>query len=113
MFQWLFGTLRAAVRHYRRRFCCGFAEGLLKGGRSAWPGGAVAAVARQAGEWSWLEHRFEVDSDADLGGDQQRTAVEGHVPRQAPALPVEGAVGGEDGPLPAPGSATFRSSGVA
>jgi hypothetical protein len=50
-----------------------------------------------------LEHCFEFDFDADLGGDQQPAAVEGQVPGQAPVLAVDGAAGGEDGPVAAPG----------
>src|SRR6266567_405504 len=52
---------------------------------------------------SRLEHRFEVDLDADLRGDQQPAALEDLVPGQAPVFAVEGAAGGEDGPVAAPG----------
>ncbi len=51
----------------------------------------------------WLEYRFELDLDADLLGDDEPAAIQGQVPGQAPVLPVDGARGGEDGPVAAPG----------
>src|SRR5919108_5550188 len=90
MLQELFGTLRGPVRPLSPRVCCGFAEGLLKDVRRAWPGGAVAAATRQAGQWSWLEHRFDQQwPPAARGGDDQQPQAAG--PRTLPVTPGDAA----------------------
>src|SRR5579872_1389935 len=50
-----------------------------------------------------VEHRLELDLDADLLRDQQPATVQRQVPGQAPVLAVDRAGGGEDGAMATPG----------
>ncbi len=49
-----------------------------------------------------LEHRFELDFDADLPGDHEPAAIQGQVPGEAPVFLVYDTGGSEDGPVAAP-----------
>src|SRR5271169_3036350 len=79
-------------RYFRR-----FEASLTHGRRD--PGSAIALS--QSG--LRVEHRLELDLDADLLRDQEPATVQRQVPGQAPVLAVDRADGGEDGAMAAPG----------